>query len=718
MKERKPFFDIWYQTGEEKSFCYRTGLEVYEETLTGGMLVASGHNGAGYTSFTQSGLNSRLNHNAFWEPSAFHIEINGQRLDYGLEFVDFETERTEKNIHAVLTLDNRYVPVRLKIHTLLDGTQMFTRFIEIENRSDAPVNINRLAVLSGGLEGPMFSYGRAPVTAGGDVEKQYSLGYFNYDNWGDEAELEWHDLRRDVTCVDCRYGRDRHRHPVIFLRNNVLGRMYFMQVAWSGGCRFTVDYNNQADGRVPTVALSAEITSRQTMRVLAPKETYVTPEVHMGMVMGGLDDAVNEMHAHVRKSVFDRPGSEEKCYVFGALGPEQIWTVECIKKAMDDMAAVGVEMFVLDAGWECPPEDWANFFDYNGVNRVNSKLFPNGLDEVREYCHSLGMKFGLWVEIERAGKQSKVCAEHPEWRVRDLYGQQSADVLDFSNPEVEAWAEEELAYIISEYKLDLLRLDGNVQNGNVFHMQETEAGVLECRSLKHNEAIYRIFDRLRSRFPEVMFQNCASGGGRTDLGMMKYFHHTWVSDWQAAPRSVMITNGMTMALPPERVDRLFAGMNGHLFGSLDFQMRNSMLTHLSMIPFTPFAAQPSEEQLEFVKHSVEVYKNFIRKFLPVCRVYHHTDDVRKTLADGLTVLEIASPDHRMGALAAFTMPEAKENAFVLHPKGIDSSLTYRVTLDNSRETFEMKGSEIRQRGIRVEIPSSLSSELILWEAEA
>ena len=55
--------------------------------------------------------------------------------------------------------------------------------------------------------------------------------------------------------------------------------------------------------------------------------------------------------------------------------------------------------------------------------------------------------------------------------------------------------------------------------------------------------------------------------------MIRRFSHTWVTDWQLVPRSFTVTNGMTMDLPPEYVDRLIAGQNGHLSGDLDFQLR-------------------------------------------------------------------------------------------------------------------------------------------------
>ena len=224
-----------------------------------------------------------------------------------------------------------------------------------------------------------------------------------------------------------------------------------------------------------------------------------------------------------------------------------------------------------------------------------------------------------------------------------------------------------------------------------------------------------MYENLKKRFPDVIFENCAGGGGRTDLGMMKNFNHTWVSDCQRAPRSLVITNGMTMALPPERVDRLFAGMGCHEHGTIDLQMRNTMLTHISLNVVAPASAPENPIQTEFIRHSVDIYKNFIRTFLPEAKIYHHTPEI-STFENGLYILEIASPDCKKGVAAVFTLPDSKQKNVAVFPKGINAGLNYKITLDNSRATYYAKGNELLLNGIPVSISSSLSSELILFEA--
>ncbi len=696
------FCDLYYQAGEKPVFSYRSGLAVYEEVLCGGVLTASGWNAAGYPLNVLSGFPSRLDPIDFAEPSAFNIEIDGRSIDFGLKFVDLITNRIENGIESVLILDSSIKPVRLKIHTLLDGTQMFSRYIEIENLSNESLALSRLSLLAGGLE--KTEHDRYSIHT--DVNKIYSVGYFESDRWGREGEFAWHDLAPETFSVLTRFGSDRFRHPLIFIKNNLTGLIYFSQIGWSSGCRFTLDYNANSERTSSNLAFKAEVVSHNPMAVIAPKETFVTPEVHMGVVNGELDDAVNEMHAHIRKSVLNmKEADPSQCLVGAGMGAEHDMSVETSKAFMRQFADMGAEVFIVDAGWECPPEKQTEWGNYSGTLVDDPDRYPNGLSELSEYCHSLGMKFGLWVDIESLGRNCPNFEKHPEWRAVNILGSRNPRMIDMSNPEAAKWAENELARIISEYKLDLLRVDHNVSFREYFAFNSGE-----CISIRHHQAVYRMYESLKKRFPDVIFENCAGGGARTDLGMMKNFNHTWVSDCQRAPYSVSITNGMTMALPPERVDRLFAGMGCHEHGSLDLQMRNTMLTHMTLNVVAPVGAEHNSVQMEFIRRSVKLYKDFIRPILPTAKVYHHTPQAKK---EGLCVLEIAAPDSSKGVIGIFALSKAQK--ICVTPKGINAGKNYKITFDNSGASFVLSGYELMNGGLNIAIPSSLASELVLYE---
>ena len=211
----RSYFDVYYQAGENPTFCYRSGLMVYEEQFYNGALLAGGWNTAGYPLNVLSNCPTRVDPKAFSEPFAFNLEINSQSVAYDLRFVDFTTEKTDKDLHAVLILESNLLPVRIKVHTLLDGTQMFTRWLEVENLSDDPMNISRMVLLGGGIESCLADEGDVP----------YSIGYFERDEWGKEGQFAWKLLQPDLTVVDHCFHRDRYRHPLLFLKNEKTGEI-------------------------------------------------------------------------------------------------------------------------------------------------------------------------------------------------------------------------------------------------------------------------------------------------------------------------------------------------------------------------------------------------------------------------------------------------------------------------------------------------------------
>ncbi|MBO7178849.1 MAG: alpha-galactosidase [Clostridia bacterium] len=708
------FFDISLNKNDDKQIIsYRSGTLVYEETFYNGALLASGYNSAGYPLNVLMSFPTRLNKNDFCEPFAFNIEIDGQSVDFDLEIENFETIKNESNIESILTLKSNIKPIKIKMHSALDGTNVFSRYFEIENLSDDNLNLSRLSLVAGGLE----TFDRDKVFSSTvATDEIYSIGYFDSDKWGEEGLFNWHKLDAVSTSIDTRYNRDRFRQPVIFLRNNVTGKIWVSQFSYSGGCRFTFDLNGQNNTDCH-LSFKAEITGHKPLYVIEPGETFRSPEIQMGLVQGDLDTAVNELHAHLRKSVLNAPEINPVNLLIGCgMGAEHLdMGVKICKDYIRQFKEMGGEVFIVDAGWVCPKGKQTEWGNYNGLNVPNKELYPDSITEIVDYCHELGLKFGLWMDVESLGKFCPQYKENPEWRANNILNEQTEQFIDFTVKEAAQWCESELERVIKEYKLDLLRVDYNTSFRDYFNMRDTGTGVTECLTLKHFYAVYKMYENLKKKFPNVIFENCAGGGGRCDLGQMKHFNHTWVSDCQRAPKSIYITNGMTMCLPPERVDRLFAGMGCHEHGSLDLQMRNTMLGHMSLNVIVPMETKFNESLLEFVKHSTDIYKNFIRPILPTSLIYHHTPETKEAHKNGFSVLEIATPEKSKGAIAVFSTENNNGNSIVIKPKGVSIDKDYKITLDNERVAFNVSGFSAINNGILINLNSPMISQLILFE---
>lgn len=719
--------------GEKKCFCYRSGMTTFEETFYNGMLTASGWNAAGYTLNVLENMPSRLNSLDFTEPQSFDVEIDGASLSWDWQFVDFNSENEvlengTEITHAVITLKNAIKPVIVKVNTALDGTAIIQRWIEIENVGDVPVNVNVAAPMSGGIE--TIDNWKDYASGVPDATKIYSLGYMNGSGHNHEGFFKWRDLLDCTQSIDGNYAYDDHRHPMFVLRNNLLGTMMIAQFGWSGGYKFEFTLNTDVSGySQPTSKLSfrVDIKGQNPIIILDKGEKFVSPKLHVGVLFGDLDAAVNAMHKHLRRSVFTLPSARGvKGWIEGGMGPERLMDVTATKHFADTMAKVGAEALIIDAGWYCPPKTaveqwWSRAGDWY----PDKDRYPNGIAEIRDYIHSKGLLFGLWLDLERIGNKSQIFKKHPEWAAKCFVNGLENSQLDMSNDDAAKWAESELCRVIEEYKIDIFRLDYNIGNRQKQNRKYGKNG-LENAYVKYYENTDAMYERLRKKYPDVVFENCAAGGGRTDVKFVSNFTHTWVSDYNVAPRSFGITNGMTIALPPETVDRLVSGMGCHAKASLEWQVRNTIFGRPSTNDYNAVGSEFNPEQIEIIKHAFDMYKKHVRPYIDESLVFHHTpelfgdDGAKNAVVEqprGTGIIERAAEDGKHGIIGIFNLADAKRQAITVYPKSVKPSLKYNVTYDNSGETTKVSGLELLNNGLRITLNGSLTSELIIYEAE-
>ena len=132
---------------------------------------------------------------------------------------------------------------------------------------------------------------------------------------------------------------------------------------------------------------------------------------------------------------------------------------------------------------------------------------------------------------------------------------------------------------------------------------------------------------------------------------------------------------------------------------------------MSLNVVAPATTLANTRQMQFIQHSVEIYKNFIRPFLAESKIYHHTPEPKESC-----VIEITASDQAKGAIGVFAMTEGAQRITV-YPKGLDLGSTYRVTMDNSGAVFEKNGYDLMSQGLVVNLPASMASELILYEVK-
>ena len=703
-----PFTDVVIRREPCPTVCFRSGLAVYDEALHEGRLLGRYHAATG---FIDKPAAAKARQERIDVPMhAFGLQMDGQALHFGWDLAGMrELKERPGRRHAVVDLVHQVRPVRVAVHTLLDGTPIMQRWLEITNTADRPATLGEVWPWSGVLmEQASWQQNN---TAGGPPA--WSLGSFVDCRWGAEGDFQWRPLQEGVTRIESRMGKSGHGAPFFVVRNDNSGEMIIGHLAWSGnwGAEFTRDHD-QATGSA-RLWFKAGPQAPAPMRILAPGETVVTPAVHLGYLMADFDGTVQAMHEHLRRSVLlpAIPG-RDNLVIYNHWGyTEHELSEASVLHEIDVAADVGAELFVIDAGWYADKDTlwWDTTGDWQPGNRL-----PRGFKPIRDHLRRKKMLFGLWVDAERIGNASKIHARHPDWLMQKD-GKRTDSDLDLSNPAAARWMEKQIIRIVEEYELDLFRLDYNA--GPWEGGQTARDGFIENGLWRHYEAVYGIYDRLHKRFPKLLLENCSGGGGRTDIGLVSRFHHTWTSDWQIAPRSFRILNGMTMALPPEYVDRnAGVGQDGHRRGDLDFQLRAVLFGHMTLTGVHPPGVTPNPLHMARFQHHVRLYKTFVRPFLRTSRVYHHTAELPGREPTGWGVLEYASADQTRALAGLFRLTGPAEDRYLLRCRGLSRQQTYQVTCDNSGETTTVSGTVLMDQGLSIRLDHPLTSELVMLQS--
>ena len=206
----------------------------------------------------------------------------------------------------------------------------------------------------------------------------------------------------------------------------------------------------------------------------------------------------------------------------------------------------GVEMFVLDDGWFINRND-----DKNGLGdyEVDKNKLPSGLSGLAKKINKLGLKFGLWVEPEMVNEGSNLYKAHPDWAIKannrkPALGRNQL-VLDLTKKEVRIYILKSLDDLLNSANIEYIKWD---MNRNMSDMEDSNG---LAGGFFHNYilGLYQILDEITKRHPNVLFEGCASGGNRFDLGILSYMEQNWTSDDTDAYQRIKIQSGIALGYP-------------------------------------------------------------------------------------------------------------------------------------------------------------------------
>lgn len=344
--------------------------------------------------------------------------------------------------------------------------------------------------------------------------------------------------------------------------------------------------------------------------------------------------------------------------------------VEMAREAKD----LGVELFVLDDGWfEGRNTDRTSLGDW----RPDRNKLPDGIAGLSNTIHDLGLKFGLWFEPEMVNKRSRLYEAHPDWVLqtpnRHASHGRNQFVLDFSNPDVVDFVFEMMKDILDHANIDYIKWDMNRSMSEVY---STAHGTLEQGTIYHRYilGVYALYERLIERYPNILFESCASGGARFDPGMLYYAPQAWTSDDTDAIERLKIQYGTSMLYP-------ISSMGSHVSAIPNHQLNRStpLSTRANVAYFGTFGYELDPRKMD------ESEKEQIRKQIGFMKQYRSLIQfgtfyrLLSPFDGNETAWMVVSNDQKTAIVGYYrTLQEVNERFRRVRLQGLDPNALYQI----------------------------------------
>ena len=455
---------------------------------------------------------------------------------------------------------------------------------------------------------------------------------------------------------------------------------------------------------------------------LAPMSTTVQtevdgPHVVFGAAPGGPAQSAAALSSYILDGIRGgRPLSPLVTYnTWFAYGTEI--DEPSMRAEMNRAAQFGVELFVIDAGWypDTGVEGPMDFDSGLGGWTADPGRFPNGLAPLREYAHSLGMKFGLWVEPERTSLALVGGSGVDEsWLATTSgdYGSDHAGQICLAGAAARAWLMDRLTSLIDEVQPDYLKWDNNmfINCDRSGHGHGATDG-----NFAHVNGLYNLLSALRERYPDLLIENVSGGGNRLDVGMLRYSDAGWMDD-RTAPSAHVRHNleGLTAIFPPAYLlsfvtDHSDGGEPLHEAPDLSLYFRSRMAGALGLC----FRGDGfTEGEQADISHEVDIYKA-MRGALSTAAGALLTAQAAVNDPPAWDVLQETTSGDEQFVIGAFQSDDTVVT-FNVKPSGLRPDATYQVQSVDAGPLGTATGAELMADGIDVvESPRSAAHILII-----
>lgn len=382
-------------------------------------------------------------------------------------------------------------------------------------------------------------------------------------------------------------------------------------LVWMGNTHF--EFYNTAVSRVPTLFMGG-INPAASDYTLAGGKSLETPEMVFTYSSNGKGDATRSLHRWARKHQLLDGTKQREILLNSWEGVHFDISETSMVDMTRDFAALGGEMFVVDDGWFGDKYPRNNGTTSLGDWMIAPNKLPNGIRPLIDLAHNNGMKFGIWIEPEMVNTTSELYEKHPDWVLRHpdfepTFGRGKTQLLlDLTNPKVQDHVFKVVDDLLTAYPdIYYIKWDNNMSMHNAqsqYLPKELQSNLYVDFTL----ALEKILKRIRTKYPKVVIQLCASGGGRLNYGFMPYFQEMWTSDQTDAYHRVLIQWGAMNFYP----SNMLAAHVGSAYSKYTqrlipikyrFDVASMCRLGMEMVP-----AKLNDAEREYAKRAIAEYK--------------------------------------------------------------------------------------------------------------
>jgi len=558
----------------------------------------------------------------------------------------------------------------LSIYTVFDEEDLITRRLRINNLSQDTVSIHK--ALSATLD---FTHKNFEVITLDGA-------------WIKERQVTNHKIDFGIFKIDSKKGvsSNDHNPSILFKESNTTedyGIAYGMSLVYSGNFEATFEVSPHELTRV-----MMGINSFDFLRVLHSEESFETPEVAMTFSASGLNTLSKHFHDFISRAIVPiswqnvaRPivinNWEATFFDF-----TESKLLALAKKAKQ----LGIEMFVLDDGWFGKRDDDTSSL---GDWTPNSKKLKKGLAPLVKKIRNLGLQFGLWVEPEMVNPDSELYRHHPQWAIEHplypaSFGRNQL-ILDLAQEEVVEYLFDTLSTVFQSADISYVKWDMNRNFSDIW--SPIGPAKIGSHNYEYQVGLYRLLRRLTEAFPTILFEACASGGNRFDMGMLCYMPQIWTSDNTDAYERQKIQYGTSYIYPPSvmsshvseipnyqtiRKTPLETRFNVAAFGLLGYELDFTQLT--------PFEEKTMKNQIEYYKTHRQLFQ------------YGVFERIQSPFENNLMMWRTQSSDESEGIYGIYQrleMPNNHLERIKIHNDSPNSR--YRITSRSQHFSIDMFG---------------------------